>query len=53
MALDPDHLEELRVLTETWDDAHRQALLTRYLRHRLRGLGHEPALILALAELLR
>jgi hypothetical protein len=53
MALDPDDLEELRVMAETWDDAHRRALLTGYLRHRLRGLTHETALMLALAELLR
>jgi hypothetical protein len=47
---DADEREELLVLTRSWDDAARDALLEAYARHRHAGASHEEALIRALGE---
>jgi len=50
--MDEDEREELCVLTQTWSDAARRALVAAYERRRALGDPHEVALMLALGELL-
>ncbi|HVL94407.1 MAG TPA: hypothetical protein VM266_00965 [Solirubrobacteraceae bacterium] len=48
----PDELEELRVLTATWDAPRRAALLARAAEHAEAGAPPQAVWVLALGDLL-